>query len=243
LAFKIGGDILDMVALITGASSGIGREIALKLSRKDYYIINVSRREIPKEGGEPTHKLVDGEFYQLDLSELQLIPELVDYLRVYSPKLSVVVNNAGILPLTKTYSREKLEELFKVNTLVPYYLTQELIAEDCLNDGAVVIFISSISGIRGEPDDIAYGASKAALIAMAKGFAKAYPQYRFVAIAPGLVKTWLVGNPSEIPPELITKIPLGRVAEPEEIADLVAHIVDNKFINGTCLVIDGGEVG
>ena len=193
------------VALVTGASSGIGRAIAIELHKKGYHIINASRRPEPKEGGTPTHELVNGEYMRVDLTYGSEVSFFVEKVKEKYDKVDVVVHNAGILPLKDKYTVSELEDLFWVNTLSPYFMTQELIFRGVLKEGGVVTFISSISGIRGEPDDIPYGASKAALIGMMKGFVQKYPQYRFVCIAPGLIKTWLVGDPEDCPQELIDR--------------------------------------
>ncbi len=231
------------VAIVTGGSSGIGRATAILLAKKGYHVINISRRREPKEGGEPTDVLTGGEYVKCDFRNLMWVEGVAKWLaNRYGGLIHVLVNNVGEMALKNDYSVKELVEYASSNLLSHYLLTWRLLAFNAFADRATIFFISSASGIRGEPDDIPFGAFKAGLIGMAKGFAKLKPEYRWIVIVPGLVATYFIGSPKDIPEELVERIPLQRPAKPEEIANLILYILDNEYINNTIIVMDGGEL-
>jgi len=108
-----------------------------------------------------------------------------------------------------------------------------------IKDKGHLINIASISGIYPEKEFVAYAISKVGIIMLTRCLAKRYGNRIFVnSISPGFVRTNLTGQP--IPDELIDMIPMKRVAQPEEVADLVWFIVNNHYLNGANIVFDGG---
>lgn len=229
-------------AIVTGASSGIGRRIAIELWSEGYEVWNLSRRPEPKDGDIPTHELVEGRFFQVDFSKPNNIKRFVDYAVANDLRFDVVVLNAGYMGLKEYYTWEELEDMFRVNAMSHYWFIQEMIRCGLLKENAVVVVTSSIAGVIGIPDDVPYGMAKASLINMVKSLAIKYAgKYRFVAISPGLTRTWLVGNPDETPEFLIERMPIGRMIEPSEVAKLVMAVIENEAITGANFIIDGGE--
>jgi NAD(P)-dependent dehydrogenase (short-subunit alcohol dehydrogenase family) len=231
------------VAVITGASSGIGRATALELRKKGYEIVNIDMRREPKEGGEPTDKLVNGIFIYADLRKIEYVEKIINMLK--DKKVDVLVSNAGFMYVTDDYTPEMFDNMFSVHVKFPYFLIIRMIKEKILKEQGVVIFISYEAGIYGDEDDIPYGSSKASQIGMMKGFVRKYgDKYRFVVIGVGVIDTWICGNPKDnpIPQKLIDRIALKRVGNPEEVAKLIAHVVENKFINGCVIEINGGRI-
>ncbi|MCW1309792.1 MAG: SDR family oxidoreductase [Candidatus Nanoarchaeia archaeon] len=237
----------NKVAIVTGASSGIGREVAIKLSEEGYYVVNVSRRSESKEGGEPTHLITKGEFIRFDLSLPVKIDTLLNEIltKLGKNSVDVLVCNAGhiLLKPPEKYTLKDIEVMLNVHLVSHFLLTVGLIKLNVLKKGATVIFISSTSGIYGEAEDVIYGAVKGSMFPLTKGLVKYYgSRYRFNVIVPGIIGTWLVGPPATIPFEMIRKVAVSRPGNPKEVAELVFHVISNEFINGSIMVIDGGRI-
>ena len=239
--------------VITGASSGIGRSIAIELAKK-YKLSQftlISRSSTPPKpdeyGEEPTYKIINEKttssaeqlFY--DFSSVEGIPQLVKSIKERFYKVDVLVNNAGILPLKSFFEIEQHEyfKLLNVNLNSVFFLTREIVKS--YPDIKNIINIASVSGLTANPDDVAYGMTKAAIINFTKSLAKLLaPKTRVNCISPGFIKTNLV--PGETPKELIEQIPLKYEASPKVIAKAVIFILENEYVNGSNIVVDGGLI-
>ncbi len=222
------------VALVTGASRGIGREIAIALARRGIRIAVHSRQDL--RGALETIALLPGtghRHYAADLGDADQCAALCDSVLAESGSIDILVNNAaGITdhpPLSTTYEdwRGAWQSTLATNLMGPANLSmlvaQAMIARPPTAIGrARIVNISSRGAFRGEPEAPAYGASKAGLNSLGQSLAKALAPHAIYVytLAPGWVRTdmavgYLSGPRGE---EILAQHPLGRVAEPEEVA-------------------------
>jgi len=238
--------LFEKTILVTGASSGIGRAIAVECSKAGAQTVITGRNR--ERLNETFISLVGEKHVQLtaDLSVEQDIENLVASL----PKLDGCVNNAGIIrPQLLQFSDKKdIIEIFETNTFSSFLITQKLIQSKKLNKNASIVFINSISGIYcSAVGEALYSASKGAINGYMKGLAleMANRGVRVNSINPGVIETNLFNStsmPSEEFEEKKKKYPLKRFGKPEEVAYAAIYLLSNasQWITGTNLVIDGG---
>ncbi len=220
------------VAFITGASRGIGQEIAGRLAGMGYDLFITGRdgKKLKTLTENLTAKGVEVAYYAADLADEGAVLTLKRaFVRTYS-RLDVLVNNAG-MAVSKPFEEVTIEDwdlIMKVNARAPFFLTQALIPVMKKREEGVIINISSVVGRLGYPDQSAYGASKHAMHGFSKALAKELQPYniRVHIVAPGGVDTELV---EKMRPD-IDKEALMR---PEEIADIVAFLI--RF-NGNAVI-------
>jgi NAD(P)-dependent dehydrogenase (short-subunit alcohol dehydrogenase family) len=233
--------------LVTGASSGIGKETAIECSRLGANVIITGRN---KERLIETFNLLVGnnhKFYQLDLNSEHKIQDFLNSL----PKLDGIVHSAGILesiPFSFTNS-EKLEKIMKVNFEIPFTITQNLIKTKKINKQSSIVFVSSLSGISTIASGIsAYSASKGAICASVRvmAFELASKNIRVNSVCPGMVKTEMnIENSSlseeQLKEDELRNYPLGY-GTPIQVAQTIVFLLSNasSWITGTNMVIDGG---
>jgi len=237
--FSLDGKII----LITGSSSGIGREIAIQCSKLGAKIIitgrNLSRLEETKE-------MLNGDQHSIivaDISTNDGITSLVNQL----PLLDGVVHSAGILkrlPL-KFINDTNLNELMRINFFAPALLTQQLYKKKLLANESSIVFISSVASSFASLGNIMYMSSKGALNSFVKGiaFELSSTGIRANAIQPGMVKTNLtVAIPDDEILKDIARYPLGRYGKPEEVAYAAIYLLSDatKWMTGSILTLDGG---
>ena len=229
--------------LITGASSGIGRAIAVQTSNAGATLILTGRNERRLRETLSQLKPADHKMIPLDLSDVEQVQHLVTNL----PRLDGVVHSAGIIkrfPL-KFISEKSLNELMRINFFAPALLTRALYKQKLLKDEASVVFISSVASSFASLGNIMYMASKGAINSFMKGiaFELASTGIRANAIQPGMIKTNLT---TAIPDDEIQKdiqhYPLGRYGTPEEIAYAAIYLLSDatKWMTGSLLTLDGG---
>jgi len=238
--------LTDKTILVTGASSGIGRAVAIECALMGAKLIITARNVVRLQ--DTLHQLVGEDHIAIiaDLTNYQDLENLVCSL----PKIDGCVNNAGIVhPLMLQLSEKKdIDEVIQLNALAPMYLTQQLVQQKKLTKNASLLFISSISGVYcGYIGGTAYGASKGAL----QGFVKATALelagrgIRVNTINPGMVDTGLL-NDSVISNEQLDedkkRYPLKRYGQPQEVAQAVIYFLSDasRWVTGTSFLIDGG---
>lgn len=235
--------------LITGASSGIGRAVAIECSRLGASCcVLVSRN---KEALEETASMMDSECNSVicvcDLSNAKAIEVMVKKLDI----LDGVVSNAGInkMSLMQFYSEKDLDKIFTVNCFSPMMLMRQLVKRKKLKTSSSVVFVASIAGYSNiTPGNGMYGASKSALSAYVKYVALELvsKKIRCNTVHPGMVDTPLIHNgvidDSTIKADL-KRYPLGRYGVPKEIAWSIIYLLSDasSWMTGTDLVIDGGR--
>jgi 3-oxoacyl-[acyl-carrier protein] reductase len=242
----------NKVALVTGASRGIGRAIALRLAKEGHdIVVNYVKDEaaalsVVKEINEIGRKAIA---IKTDVSsEGQVKKMIMETIGVFG-KIDVLVNNAGIVWDVPIW--EKTEEQFSrtidVNFKGVYFCSKYAALEMKKTGAGVIINISSTNGIDTlSPDSTDYDATKAAVISLTKNFAKELaPNIRVNCVAPGWVETDINKNlPKDYLKGEEERISLGRFGKPEEIASVVAFLAsdDASFITRSVLVVDGGYV-
>jgi len=227
-----------MLAIVTGGSSGIGKAICQQLRVGGYDVVNVSRRRESKEETDLQYNagLIFERCDVVDIPKLQSIISRHD--------ADVLINNVGILPLQDFLEQtvEDYEAILNTNLKSAVFATQSALGGMVKRREGQILNIASTSGCHAAPDIPIYGASKAALINFTQSIAAEYGRFgvRCNCICPGLVNTMLCGD-SQVPEEQLNLIPLRRVAEPAEIADLVSWILKTPYLNGAVIVVDGGK--
>lgn len=232
--------------LVTGASSGIGKAIAIECSKMGAEVIITGRNE---QRLTETYELLEGNhpaYIVADLTKEEDIERLV----AKTENLNGLVNCAGLtIPKPFKFLQESdIETVMTVNFNAPLLLTQRLVKKKKLEKGASVVFISSISGTKvSYIAGSIYSASKGAVNGLCKGLALelAPQQVRVNTVVPGMVETNIVSG-GEIAEEQLEidkqKYPLKRYGKPEEVAYAVVYLLSSasSWVTGSNLLIDGG---
>ncbi len=231
--------------LVTGASSGIGRQIALGCAYAGAIVVATGRDKAR----------LDALLVELNGSGHRCVPAdlAVDTgikeLALQAGKVDGVVHSAGISALAplRLASRAHIESQMGTNFVAPYLLTQQLLLRNAIAQGGAILFISSISAHIGVHGVSAYGASKAALEAMTRSLAieVAKKKIRVNCLAPGLVETPMLQAALATTggmEQTIAAYPLG-LGKPEDIANAAVFFlsVASRWITGTTLILDGGH--
>jgi len=238
--------LLGKTILVTGASSGIGRAIAVECSKMGAQMIITGRNEMRLS---ETFALLAGQNHVQLTADLSVEQDIENLLAMF-PKLDGCVNNAGIIrPQLLQFSEKKdILEMFEANTFSSFLLIQKLIQNKKLNKNASIVFISSISGVYcSAVGEALYSASKGAINGYLKGLAleMANRGIRVNSVNPGIIETNLF-NSTSMPPEELEekkkKYPLKRFGNPEEVAYAVVYLLSDasQWVTGSNLVIDGG---
>lgn len=231
--------------LVTGASSGIGRSIAVQCSLKGAEIMLTARNH---ERLEVTRSLLFQGNHQILAADL-LVDEEITTLAGSLPELDGLVLNAGIvktLPV-KFVSRETIDALFNVNFNSSVLLVQQLLKQRKIKKGASVCFISSVSSGYAQLGNAIYGATKGAVNSFTRALALelATSGVRVNAILPGFVETGILESSpigQEQLAEHIKNFPVGRFGKPDDVAYLAVYLLSNasEWMTGSLLTIDGG---
>jgi len=240
----------DKVAIVTGASRGIGRAIALEFgSRGARVVVNYNQnssaadevvRIISESGG-------DAFTHQADVSVFEQADGLVKAAIEKYGDLHILVNNAGITRdgLIMTMSENDWDDVIQTNLKSTFNCCKAAIRHMLRRRYGRIINIASISGIMGNPGQTNYSASKAGQIGFTKALAREVASRTITvnAIAPGFIQTDIWSTvPEDAQKGLMDIIPLGRVGQPEEIAKAAAFLAsdDAAYITGHTLIVDGG---
>ena len=238
------------VALVTGASRGIGRAIALRLAESGYDVAvnyNSNAAEADKVVGAVTamgRKAIAVRANAGDRAEVNaMFRTVVKELG----RIDVLVNNAGVVDdaFLLTVSPDSLDRSLDINVKGYFYCAQVATLKMFKAKKGVIINVSSVSSMMALPGQSVYAATKGAVNSMTATLARELAPYgiRVNAIAPGFIATDMVAHlPEEKINEYLTQIPLGRLGKVEEVAELAAFLASDEaaYITGQTLVIDGG---
>ena len=239
-------------AIITGGGSGFGREVALKLAKKE---VNISVVDRSKENGEETVRLCkelgcDAIFIQADVSKVEDAKRYVAQTVDHFGKIDLFFNNAGISGSgvrTIECSLEEFDAIVDVNFKGAFYGLKFVVNEMLKTGGGVIVNTASLGGLVGIPTLGVYSATKHAIIGLTKTIAGEYGRenIRINAIAPGTNETPMVkAYPKEAIDAMAEAVPMGRLGQPHEVADVVSFLLsdESSYIHGAVISIDGGAV-
>ena len=240
-------------ALITGASQGIGACIAERLARDGFDIaINHYPSENDAKKAEEVAKKcashgVRAEIFAADVSDFSQCEELVKAVKTAFGSLDALVNNAGITrdTLLTLMSEEQYDAVINVNQKSVFNMMKPAIKQMMRRKHGSIVNIASVAGLYGNPGQINYSASKAAVIAMTKTAAKEVGArgIRVNAVAPGLIQTPMTDAlTEEQKAKIFDRIALKRFGEVKEIASVVAFLLSDEasYITGQTIEISGG---
>jgi 3-oxoacyl-[acyl-carrier protein] reductase len=229
------------LALVTGASRGIGRAIAEELARAGAAVVVGYRSG--KDEAEQLAAAIGGRAIQADVSDAGEAKRLIDE----AGDVDVLVNNAGLTRdgLLARMSDDDWRTVIETNLSSVFYTCRAVTRPMMKKRGGSIVNISSIVGVHGNWGQTNYAASKAGIIGFTKSLARELGSrnVRANVVAPGYVKTALTDVlPEEATAAMVSQTPLGRVAEPEEIAGAVRFLASGEasFITGEVLLVDGG---
>lgn len=246
----------DKVAIVTGASSGMGRDIAYLFAKEGATVYAVARRvdrleELANSSKELAGKIIP---FGADLMKKEDAENMIDVAFKNQGRLDILVNNAGIMddfsPVGEVKD-EMLEKVFALNVYAPFYTSRKAIEIFLKQESGNIINVSSIGGLFGARAGATYTASKHALVGLTKntGFMYAKNNIRCNAICPGGVDTEVgvgefMGNINETGMNIIMPNTAGnpRSGSGMEIATIALFLAseDSSFVNGQCIVADSG---
>ncbi len=235
------------VALVTGSVSGIGAGIARRMSADGMVVVVHSRTS--RDAGLALANELGGTYEQADLADESGCKALIDAVIGTHGRLDVLVNNAGISwPIPHddlgAVTASVWRRLLDVNLIAPWLLTSNALAAlraSTKPGGGAVVNITSHAGVRPKGSSIPYAASKAALNHTTRLLAAALgPAVRVNAVAPGLVDTPMTAEWTEAQRIWREDAPMGRAAQPDDVADIVSALVANTYITGEVILLDGG---
>ena len=235
------------VALITGAGSGIGRSVSLKLAEKGMCVVVV---DLDEKGGEETLGLIkdsrgEGIFIQADVSKYSDVEKYVSTVKDLYGRIDVFFNNAGVLSkptLLADYSEEMFDRVIAVNLKGAFLGLKHVLKVMEEQQSGVIINTASTAGVQSTAYLGGYSASKHGVVGLTKTAAVEYGSkgIRINAICPGGVETNMTKHMDINNPE--QNGPLRRPASPEEIANVVCFLASEEasYMNGSIITIDGG---
>lgn len=245
-------DFKGKVAVVTGASRGIGRGIALELAKEGasiagFYVAN--REMADKAQGEIRQVGVNAEFFQCDVSREEEVLAAKESVREKFGGVDFIVNNAGVHQHLKSWelSLEDWKRVIDINLTGMFIVSNAFVPHMRERKSGKIVNISSCVAYTGTDHEVHYAASKAGIIGLTKSLALELAPYNINvnAVAPGYVSTDMVVFESEEEKEkVISSIPTGRIGIPEDIAKTVSFLCSEgaDYITGHMLHVNGGLV-
>lgn len=238
------------VALVTGASKGIGRACAIRLARDGYaVIVNYSRSD---EQAEEVKRVITenggtASVYKADVSDLEQVKKMFrDVAKEYGG-IDVLVNNAGVVKdeYLLMLNGETLDKCMDLNVKGYFYCAQQAVLKMFRKKSGVIVNMSSVSSRFALPGQSVYSATKGAVNSMTQTMAKELAGYgiRVNAVAPGFIETEMLDAiPEEKKEEYLKAIPMRRLGRAEDVANVVSALVSDSFayVTGQVIVLDGG---
>jgi len=247
-------DLSGKVALVAGASRGIGEAVAHGLAEQGATVICSSRKleACEKVADDIRAKGLNAEAMTLHLGELADHDTVISAIEKKHGRLDILINNGATNPYFGPAHKAEpgaFDKTFDVNTKGPYFLTSKAIPLLMADGGGSVVNVASTDGLRPGEMRVIYGMTKAALINMTQGMAKEYSDkgVRVNALLPGFTDTKLAAALKDNPAmDLYMKMNLAikRMAQPEEMVGAVLFMVSDEasYYTGQCMIVDGGAV-
>lgn len=241
---------MEKVAIITGASRGIGREIAKTLARKGIKVVanfNKSEDAAIKLKEELKKENIDIEVFKADVSKREDVNKLVQFTIEKFKKIDILINNAGIAEynLFTEETDEDWERVINTNLYSAFAMSQEVSKEMIRQKDGCIINISSAWGIVGASLEVLYSVSKAGMDGLTKALAKELgpSNIRVNSIAPGIIDTKMNSNLKEEDLEnLKEEIPLERIGNAKDIAKCVEWLIEDNYTTGQIISVNGGWI-
>lgn len=240
---------MKKIILITGASRGIGRDIAKTLSKDSNNMVIANYNKSEKEAIELKDNLknegIDIDIIKADVSKRNEAKEMVQEVLNKYGKIDVLINNAGIsqYKLFNDITDEEWDNIINTNLKSAFMVTQEAVRNMINNKEGCIINISSIWGVAGASMEVAYSTSKAGLIGLTKSLAKELgpSNIRVNAIAPGIINTGMNNRFSEDELQSIKdEIPLEKIGNTADITKCVKWLIEDSYTTGQVISINGG---
>jgi ketoreductase RED2 len=243
------------VVLVTGSSSGIGAETARAFAREGASVVVNSSRSV--EAGETVvAELIDlavtagaggtASYVRADVSSAEARSHLIDTVIERHGRLDVLVNNAGVTEVIAHHDLDAVtEDVFRrildVNVIGTFELTKLAMPHLRASGDAAVVNVTSVAGVRQIGSSVPYAVSKAALNHLTELLANVTgPTVRINAVAPGLVRTAWTEDWGPLHDDMVNRAPLGRSAEPSDIAEVIVDVAAARYVTGQVIVVDGG---
>lgn len=243
---------MDKVAMITGATRGIGKQIALTLANEGYNIVlnyRTENDELKQLKNEIESKKVKCLTVQGDVTNFEDCKQMIESAIKEFGKIDVLVNNAGITKdmLLARMKEEDFKQVIDVNLVGTFNMTKNVISYMMKARNGRIINISSVVGIAGNAGQTNYSASKAGIIGFTKSLAKEVASRNILvnAVAPGFIETNMTDVlKQEVKDEIAKNIPLKRMGTPQDIANVVKFLAseDSSYITGQVISVDGGMI-
>jgi ketoreductase RED2 len=239
------GRFTGRAVLVTGSSSGIGAATAQAFAREGASVVVNSARSVDV-GEALAASLPSAVYVQADVADESQCEKLVARALEHFGQLDVLVNNAGV---TKVIPHHDLDaatldvfrHIFDVNVFGTWALTRLAMPHLRKGDDGAVVNVTSVAGVRPTGSSIPYAMSKAALNHMTALLANVVgPEVRVNAVAPGLVRTPWTEGWGPLHDAMTSRAPLGRSAEPDDIAEVVVDVAAAAYLTGQVVVVDGG---
>jgi NAD(P)-dependent dehydrogenase (short-subunit alcohol dehydrogenase family) len=239
-------DLAGKRALVTGGTSGIGRATAEALAREGAYVLISGRNDV--RGAEVVAAIEEAggaaEFVRADLDQADDVRALAER----AGDVDVLVNNAGVFPAGPTHElpESAFDETFAVNVKAPFLLTAAIAPRMAERGSGSIVNVTTMVAEFGMAGLSAYGASKAAAALLTKAWAAEYGPHgvRVNAVSPGPTTTPGTDAMGEGFDAIVSTIPLGRAAAPEEIAEAIVFLASDRasYLNGAIVPVDGGRI-
>ena len=234
--------------IVTGGSRGIGAALVKELAKCKYNVVlnynnsEEAAKQIQKELEEQNIKI---EIFKADVSKREEVIKLVKFTLEKYKSIDVLINNAGIDQIKPfmDITDKDWNNIMQVNLNSVFYCCQEVLENMIHNKKGCIINISSIWGRIGASCEVHYSASKAAIDGLTKALAKEMgpSNIRINSIAPGIIETEMNKDLSkEDIKEILAQVPLGRIAKPEEIVKSIKWLIEDEYVTGQVISVDGG---
>ena len=241
---------MSKVAIVTGASKGIGREIAKTLAKNEIKVIanyNNSEKEAKELKEELKKENIEIDIVKADVSTRKGTNKLAKYALEKYKKIDILINNAGIseYKLFTDETDEDWQRVINTNLYSAFAMSQEVIPSMVHQKNGLIINISSAWGVVGGALEVIYSVSKAGIDGLTKALAKELgpSNIRVNSIAPGMINTKMNSNLNEEEIEnLKEETPLGKIGDPKAIAKCVKWLIEDEFTTGQIISINGGWI-